>query len=106
MKKILAENIEDGMILAREVCGSNGNILLSKGTSLSTALGHRLQNWGIPSVFIEGEEEQVAEENTVSVSPEQLKSQLMEKFSRVINKPYMSKIFMAVHDFRLKKNNR
>jgi hypothetical protein len=106
MKKILVENIEDGMVLAREVCGSGGNVLLSKGIALSTALGHRLQNWGIPLVFVEGEEEQVVEENTVSVSPEELKSQLMEKFSRVINKPHMSKIFTAVHDFRLQKNNR
>lgn len=106
MKKILIENIEDGMILAREVCGSNGNVLLSQGTRLSTALGHRLQNWGIPSVFVEGEEELVEEENTVSISPEELKSQLMKKFSRVINKPYMGKIFSAVHNYRLQKNNK
>lgn len=106
MKKILVENIEDGMVLAREVCGSGGNVLLIQGTRLSTALGHRLQNWGIPSVFVEGEEVLVEEENTVSVSPEELKSQLMEKFSRVINKPHMNKIFSAVHNYRLQKNNK
>ena len=106
MKKILVENIEEGMVLAQEVCGSGGNVLLTEGVKLSNALAHRLQNWGIPTVYVEGEEEQVEEENTVSVSPEELKSQLMEKFSRVIKLPYMKEIFTAVHEFRLRKNNK
>lgn len=105
MKKITPDKVEDGMILGREVCGSSGNVLLSKGTQLSEALGKRLVNWGITHIFIEGEEDSLLEENTVTISPEQLKGQLMEKFSNVIDNPIMKKIFVAAYQFRLQNNN-
>ena len=106
MKKILVENIEDNMILGREVCGAGGNTLLNKGTVLSKALSRRLQNWGITYVYIEGEEELPQEENTVSVSPEALQEHLTEKFEKVLNNPYMQKIFDAVYRYRLRKNGK
>ena len=94
------------MILGREVCGNSGNILLSKGTVLSQALGRRLQNWGIPFVYVEGEEEQTQEENAVTISPEALKQHLMDKFSKVMQNPYMEKIFNAVYQYRLQNNGK
>lgn len=103
MKKILVENIEENMVLGREVCGSGGNVLLTKGTVLSQALGRRLQNWGIPSVYVEGEEEKLPEENTVTVSPEALDQHLNAKFGAMINNPGMKKIFDAVYEYRLHK---
>jgi hypothetical protein len=106
MKKILVENIEDNMVLGREVCGAGGNTLLTKGTVLSKALGRRLQNWGIASVYIEGEEELLQEENTVAVSPEALREHLTEKFAKTLNNPYMQIIFDAVYRYRLKKNGK
>jgi hypothetical protein len=106
MKKIAVENINDKMALAREVCGTSGNILLQKGTPLNQALGRRLKNWGIPYVYIEGEEESMAEEDVPGISPEELKTRLMEKFSDVINNPLMKQIFAAVFQFRLQKSGR
>ena len=106
MKKITVDEIQDGMVLYREVCGSSGNILLSKGTTLSAPLGRRLKNWGIVFVFVEGEEETQKQEDTVNVSSEDLKNQLMLKFSNVINNPIMKKIFVAVYQYRLQKNSR
>lgn len=103
MKKILVENIEDAMVLGREVCGAGGNVLLTKGTVLSKALGRRLQNWGIPSVYVEGEEEQLPAENTVTVSPEDLDRHLTAKFGSTIKNLHMKKIFEAVYEFRLHK---
>ncbi len=103
MKKILVENIEDAMVLGREVCGAGGNVLLTKGTVLSQALGRRLQNWGIPSVYVEGEEEQQPEESMVSVSPEELDLQLAAKFGSTIRNPNMKKIYDAVYEYRLHK---
>lgn len=103
MKKILVENIEDAMVLGREVCGTGGNVLLTKGTVLSQALGRRLQNWGIPSVYVEGEEELQPEENTVMVSPEELDLQLTAKFGSTIRNPNMKKIYDAVYEYRLHK---
>jgi hypothetical protein len=105
MKKLTVDKIEDGMILGREVCGNSGNVLLSKGTPLSGALGRRLVNWGISTVYIEGEEELFPEESTVSVSPEKLKDELMNKFSNVISNPIMKKIFVAVYQYRMNSNS-
>lgn len=103
MKKILVDNIEDAMVLGREVCGTSGNVLLSKGTVLSAALGRRLQNWGISSVYIEGEEEMHPEENTVTVSSEALEVHLTAKFGNTLKNQNMKKIFNAVYHYRLHK---
>ena len=104
MKKIAVENIEDGMVLNRELCGAAGNILLAKGAALTSALGRRLKNWGISIVCIEGEEESTVPQNEVSISPEELKGQMQKVFSNVINNTVMKKIFIAAYQFRLKKN--
>jgi hypothetical protein len=105
MKKITVDNIENGMILGREVSGSSGNVLLSKGTHLSAALGKRLLNWGVNSVYIEGEEDSQQEENSITISPEILKNELINKFSNVINNPIMKKIFVAVYQYRMHNNS-
>ncbi|NLG17193.1 MAG: hypothetical protein GX556_07695 [Fibrobacter sp.] len=104
MKKTPVCEIKDEMVLAREVCGSSGNILLTKGTKLSPALGRRLTNWGISFVYVEGEEQSPEKIDTVSVSPDDLKNQLMEKFANVINNPIMKKLFVAVYQYRLQKS--
>jgi hypothetical protein len=106
MKKILVEHIEDGMVLAREVSGTGGNTLLTKGTGLTAALGRRLQHWGITTVFIEGEEELAQQENTVNVSPEALMQYLTTKFGATANNPNMRKILDAIYRYRLRKTIR
>lgn len=105
MKKLTVDKIEDGMVLGREVCGTSGNVLLSKGTPLSAALGRRLVNWGISTVYVEGEEDTFPEESTVTISPEKLKDDLMGKFSNVINNPIMKKFFVAVYQYRVQSNS-
>jgi hypothetical protein len=104
MKKILADNVEDGMVLGREVCGPSGNILMNKGATLSAALGRRLKNWGIPYVFVEGEEDEELAKTESSLSPEEIKTELMKKFSNVIDNPIMKKLFVAVYQYKLQKN--
>jgi hypothetical protein len=104
MKKITVDKIEDGMILGREICGSSGNVLVSKGSPLSAALGRRLANWGITTIIVEGEEDSQLEENSVSISPEKLKIDLMDKFANVIHNPIMKKIFVSIYQYRVEKN--
>ncbi len=106
MKKIAVENIEDGMVLSREVCNSSGNTLVSKGTALTAALGRRLKNWGIHYVYIEGEELSTEESSIVYNSPEELKEHLLSKFSSVMENPIMEKLFVAIYQYRLQKNSR
>ena len=106
MKKIAVEKIEDGMVLARKVSNSSGNTLVSKGVSLTSALGRRLKNWGIHYVYIEGEEQSAEESNTIASSPEELKTHLLSKFSSVMENPIMERLFVAVYQYRLQKNSR
>ena len=104
MKKILVENIEDGMVLAREVYGASGSALLNKGTKLTVTMGRRLKNWGIPFVCIEGEEEHQEEKPAIEISPEEIREQLEEKFIDVMNDPTMQKLFNAVYSFKTRSS--
>ena len=103
MKKITVESILDKMVLAKDVCGPSGNVLLGSGTRLSTSLGRRLKNWGINFVVIEGADESPARENAQRVSPEEIGKSLQEKFSWVLGDPSMKKIFMAVQEYKIQK---
>jgi hypothetical protein len=94
MKKISSESVEDGMVLVREVCGPSGSILVNKGTVLTAALGRRLTNWGIPYVYIDGEDDASAPEASSDVTPAELKTQLMMKFSNCIDNPLMKKFLL------------
>jgi hypothetical protein len=104
MKRVLIENIADKMILAKEVCGTSGSILLAKGTVLTASMGHRLKNWGVQFVHVEGEEESSQAGIGGATSPEEIRTQLEEKFSRVIGSEIMKKIFAAVYKFRIQHN--
>jgi hypothetical protein len=103
MKRISVDNIENGMILGRDVCGASGNILVGKGTAISPAMGRRLKNWSIMHVYIEGEEENQQADEGTSVSPSEVRTVLEAKFSRCMSNPIMQKIFAAVYQFRIQK---
>lgn len=104
MRKIPIEKIEDGMILAQDVCGVGGSVLIAKGSVLSSSLGRRLQNWGIKVVIVEGEEDNRGEQRSTSFSPESLEKHLTEKFSNTLQNRLMKKIFDSVYLYRIKKN--
>jgi len=101
MKKVSVDAIEDGMVLAREVCGISGNILLRKGSVVTVALGKRLKNWGIPLVYIEGDDDERQKACENEISPEVVKDVLMKKFSDVFTHPLMRKIFVAAYNCRI-----
>lgn len=105
MKKIIVDEIENGMILAKDVNGTSGNALLGKGTTLSSTMGRRLKNWGIPFVYIEGEEDNQEETEENAVSLEEIKKELEERFEKVIKIPRMSDIFKAVLNFKKTSSN-
>ncbi len=105
MKKTATDNIQNGHILAREVCGPSGNILLSKGVELTPAMGRRLKNWDIHFVYIEGEQDDHEDTSESSISPEEFKSGLIEKFSDVIDNPVMKQIFAATLQYKLNRDS-
>jgi hypothetical protein len=106
VKKIRVEEFEKGMTLARDVCGTSGSVLLGTGTPLSAALGRRLKNWGIDFVYVEGEEEAEEHQTRADATPEEIKTHLRDKFSRVLNEPIMQRVFTAVYQYRIRKGAR
>lgn len=105
MKKIFVESIKDGMILARDVCGSSGSALLNKGTKLTLTMGRRLKNWGIPFVCIEGEEVHKEQKPSIEISPEEVRKHLETKFADVMDNPIMQELFTAVFKFKTHSNS-
>jgi hypothetical protein len=101
MRRVSVEKIESGMVLAKEVRGRSGNVLLSKGVALNPFIGRRLKNWEIVFVHVEGEEESSEEVSAVRVSPEEVKAGLEKKFSGTLHDAIMKQIFAAVYQHRI-----
>jgi hypothetical protein len=105
MKKIVVESVTDSMVLAKDVCGTSGSVLLAKGTVLTAAMGRRLKNWGVQFVSVEGEDDPLNKDGTSSVSPEEVREHLERKFSRVMTSEIMKKVFAAVYKFKIQQNS-
>jgi len=105
MKKILVEAIEDKMVLAKDVCGPSGNILLSAGTPLSVSMGRRLKNWGIHFVHIECDDAPAVLQNLPVVSQEDIANALKNKFSNCMGSQIMKKIFACAAQYAMQKGS-
>jgi hypothetical protein len=105
MKKVVVESVTDSMVLAKDVCGTSGSVLLAKGTILTAAMGRRLKNWSVQFVHIEGEDDSLGQGSVATVSPEEVRAHLEKKFSRVMASEVMKKIFAAVYKFKIQQNS-
>ncbi len=52
MQQVNIKDIKPGMILAQDVCGSNGRMLLGKGVTLENKHLRILNMWGVSEIFI------------------------------------------------------
>jgi len=96
--------IPNGSVIAADVCSPAGQVLLNEGAPITPSMGKRLRNWGIAHVFIEGgaddsEQDVVAE----AVSPVRIKSGLYGMFLGTLDSPYMTKIFNAACEYKMRK---
>ncbi|MFH1761416.1 MAG: hypothetical protein ABIA63_09995 [bacterium] len=57
MKRIIPDQIEDGMVLAKPIVGPSGNILLNSGLTLKSGLAPRLKTWDISVIYIESDDD-------------------------------------------------
>lgn len=105
MKRVTIDKIEDGMILAKEIRGRSGNVLLNKGVVLNSFMGRRLKNWDILFVYVEGESDTPGDQCEEQVSPQEIKKILEDKFSLVMHDPVMKQVFAAVYQYRLQRSN-
>jgi hypothetical protein len=103
MRRVSTDAITNGAVAAADVCSPSGQVLLNSGAPITPAMGKRLRNWGIAHVFIEGLDD--SEQNAVAeaVSPVQIKSGLYDMFLGTLDSPYMTKIFNAMCEHKLRK---
>jgi hypothetical protein len=105
MKKIPVDKIEDGMVLAKPLMGSAGNVLLSEGIVLKQSMISRLKNWDVPVVVIQSDDEP-AEEVAAPVAVEFRTDELDAKFKDVMKNPIMKIVYEATRDYFQNKHNR
>jgi hypothetical protein len=98
MKKIPVDKIEDGMVLAKPLIGSNGNILLNEGVILKKSMISRLKNWDVPSITVQSDQE-VVEEVAAPVSVEINTNALDTVFKDAIKNPIMKIIYESTMDY-------
>jgi hypothetical protein len=103
MKKIQVETIADAMVLAKDVSGPSGNVLLAAGTKLTPSLGRRLKTWGIYFVTIQSDDDPASADSAPRISNEEIQKKLAETFSDVMNDAMMRKIFDAVLNYKIQK---
>ncbi|OGJ94166.1 MAG: hypothetical protein A2487_07740 [Candidatus Raymondbacteria bacterium RifOxyC12_full_50_8] len=97
MKRISVNEITEGMVLAKPVVGSGGNILLGEGTELRTTLISRLRNWGVPFVVIQSQEGEITEEK-ITASLDTKRQEVERVFEQVKNHPLMAIIYEATKE--------
>ena len=97
MKKVAVPDIQDGMILARPVIGSDGKILLADGEELKSSIAPRLRNWGVFIVFIreEGEEQHPS----YSEDKQNRLIKLETSFGEVLDNPRMNTLYNAIRQY-------
>jgi hypothetical protein len=103
MKKIQVENIADSMVLAKDVCGPSGNVLLTAGTKLNPSLGRRLKNWGIHFVNVLSDDGPSRIENAPRISKDEIQKNISRRFAAVMGNAIMKKIFDAVLSYKIQK---
>jgi len=102
MRKVLIDKIEDAMILAKPLVGTNGNVLLGEGVELKKSMISRFKNWDIPFVYIQSDDDNpgdTANTASVAVSTDELDG----IFCDVIKNPLMKIIYEAARDYNQSK---
>jgi len=68
MRSIAIEDIKDGQIIAKNVYDKDGRLLLKEGTIIKKIYVKRLEDMGLPFVYVKDEllEEEIEKEDLVS----------------------------------------
>jgi len=102
MRKTATDKIALGDVIAADVLSPSGNVLMSKGTAVTPAMGRRLRNYGIAYVYIEGAEGQDGSPESKARSAIETKSELYDMFFGTLDSVNMRKIFDAVCAYKIR----
>ena len=92
MKRVVIHELLPEMVLARPVTNSNGLPIVAAGTALDAALIERLQQIGLPSVYVEGDARDSGGKTLA-----ELEAELDHRFRRVAQDPLQQLILRALH---------
>ena len=98
MTTVKTTEIEEGMVLAHEVKGPNGKLLLAKDTVLNAKHIRILKTWGINEITIPGG----PEENEETFSQEELDSAAEVFEEKIVAKRKEAPFFEYVRPFAIK----
>ena len=82
MKRVVVYELLPDMVLARPVTNANGLSIVAAGTVLNAALIQRLQELGLPSVYVEGDALDAGGKTL-----EELEAELDHRFRHVTHDP-------------------
>ena len=91
MKRVVVYELLPDMVLARPVTNANGLPIVAAGTSLDAALIERLQQMGLPSVYVEGDALDAGGKTL-----EELEAELDHRFRRVAHDPIQQLILRTL----------
>jgi hypothetical protein len=94
MKNIKIQDIEPGMVTAKDILASSGHLLLPSGTKLTTRYIRMLNARDIPFVAIESDDASPVVENPpTQVIPDERAHQIMKRFQyNDINHPFIKEL--------------
>ena len=91
MKRVVIHELLPEMVLARPVTNSNGLPVVAAGTALDAALIERLQQMGLPSVYVEGDAL-----GSGGKTLAELEAELEHRFRRVAHDPLQQLILRTL----------
>ncbi len=91
MKRVVVHELLPDMVLARPVTNANGLPIVAEGTALSATLIERLQEMGLPSVYVEGDAL-----DSGGKTLEELEAELEHRFRHVAHDPIQQLILQTL----------
>lgn len=92
MKRVVVYELLPDMILARPVTNANGLPIVAAGTIVDTVLIERLQQMGLPSIYVEGNASDPG-----SKTLDELEAELDHRFRHVMGDPIQQLILRTLH---------
>ncbi len=95
MRRLKAEDLEEGMVLAEDIYRDGEILLVKKGAALTDSLLRHISRLGIPMVGIEGEDENpppALDPEEIEKIKDAIEGELSAKFQRVSKNPLMSQL--------------
>lgn len=86
--------LKPGMVLAKPACSSQGALLIREQTPLNERSILVLKSWGVPEVWVEGEEKPAPAQQEAPEGGRQKESEaaLKERFTEVIDHQAMQEV--------------